>query len=308
MSVISCVKDRNANHSPDEKEQSQNINSNDILKNKIDTMTYSKRAKGNKLIPLNQYGIKPMREGGEEIDDYLAEHFIYQAKNGVLKNITTVDYKQYFDTYEVPVSILKELRDNNISNSVGLELRFVELKDNYGKITKQTNSPNYLYLIAIPVKKDTKPASENRNYIIFNLINNSFKLSDNILTDEEYDKLEYDYHNNSPMYKALTKYYSHYGMGNTKAIYYSWDDISDNIIEYARIKNYEYVKFRLAEIINFNSIMFRVGRITEDSIIVQKYEEAYKDREKQLTIIGEFYRTKILGKSSYYFDMGDLRP
>ncbi|PVV55535.1 hypothetical protein DD829_14340 [Chryseobacterium sp. HMWF035] len=61
--------------------------------------------------------------------------------------------------------------------------------------------------------------------------------------------------------------------------------------------------------------MYQVKKITKDPYEIKRYQDAYKDREKQLTIIGQFYRTsigsngaKIQYDSSYYFDMGDLRP
>ncbi|PVV52003.1 hypothetical protein, partial [Chryseobacterium sp. HMWF035] len=227
----------------------------DTVKITKDTTTYSARAKGNKLIPINDFqGIHPLSGDAEEIDAYLAGAFIYQAENGMLNMIFNNDPK-YCITYEIPVSTFETLYNKHRNGkSVGVEFRFVELDKDYGKINKQTNSASYLYLIAIPVDKNKKPTDSNHNYIIFNL-SKTFDINSDILGDEEYGKLEDYYYNKSDIYASLTKYYSHNGLGNTKAIYYSWEDINLNIIQYANIKKYDYIKFRLAEIINFNIIM-----------------------------------------------------
>ncbi len=278
-----------------------------INKNVNDTVKYSVTAKGNKLLGMNSYNKnKLFITGADKVDNYLAESFIFHANNGVLMEIENAGVKKFFNTYDIPVSTFKILKANSPSNSVGLQFRFVELKEDYNIIKKQTSSTNFLYMILIPVKEDEMPAASDKNYVVFNLSQN-FDINTSLLNDSIYKKIQDDYTEiNSDIYKSLTNYYSHNKLGNTKSIFYSWEDIEKNINLVSNDLKSDSIKFKLAEIIDINSILFHISKFPQLSPFKQQYESAYRGREKQLTIVGEFYNKSV--GTGYYFDMGELRP
>lgn len=301
------------------KKQKDTIAGKDKDEKKVaDTVNkYSAEPKGNKLTGI----ITVQKKGGpkiftaDQLDNYLAGEFIYHAEKGTLVNLKKSNgEKMYLDTYDIPVTTFKTLYDNQHDASVGLKLCFVELDQDYGLINVGPNHSTFLYIIAVPVDTNGNPVGNNSKYAVFNL-SKDFDLKTSIIKDEEYDRLVKKFtEGNSEIYDSLKSYYSHNNKGNTVSVFYSWGDIRDNINKFCDHNKYDSIKFKLAEIIGINSIRYYITRNPELQLDEDKYKFAYSGREKQLTIVGEFYQTKTTAagrqvtSANTFFDMGSLYP
>ncbi|MCJ7934461.1 MAG: hypothetical protein MUW56_12690 [Chryseobacterium sp.] len=282
-----------------------------------DTIKYSAEAKGNKLTGIIKLHKKagPKIFTADQLDNYLAGEFIYHAERGTLMKLgKSTGEKKYLDTYDIPVSTFQILYDHKPDESVGLKLYFVELDKNYGLINVPPHYRNFLYMIAVPVDTDGDPVGSNNKYVVFNL-SKDFDINTSTIKDDEYERLiKYFSGNNSEIYSSLKSYYSRKGKGNTSSIFYSWGDVRDNINKFCHNNKYDSIKFKLAEIIGINSIKYYIDKHPELELDEDKYKLAYSSREKQLTIVGEFYLTKNVNgikqamSSDKYFDMGSLYP
>ncbi|WP_288375336.1 hypothetical protein [uncultured Chryseobacterium sp.] len=298
------------------KKDNHTIN-NHKMKIMSDTIKYSADAKGNRLSGI----ITVQKKGGpkiftaDQLDSYLAGEFLFHAEKGVLTKLKkNSGEKKYFDTYDVAVSTFKTLYENKHDESVGLKLCFFELDKDYGLINVPSSYKNFLYMIAVPVDTDGLPVGSDNKYVIFNLLED-FDINKSKIQDEEYDRLASSFNDKgSEIYVALKDYYSRKGKGNTTSVFYSWGDIRDNINKFCDTNKYDNIKFRLAEVIGINSIRYYIDRNPQLKLDEDKYEFAYTGREKQLTIIGEFYLMKSSNgvkqsvSSNTYFDMGSLYP
>jgi len=282
-----------------------------------DTIKYSAESRGNKLagIITNRQKSGPKIFTADKLDNYLAGQFISSAEKGTLLKLNkATGEKMYFDTYNIPASTFKTLYDNQHEDSVGLKFCFVELDQGYGLIDVGSNHSNFLYLIAVPVDTDGKPVGKENKYLVFNL-SKAFDLKTSIMKDDEYDRLIKKFtEKNSEIYDSLKSYYSRNNNGNTISIFYSWGDIRDNINKFCDNNKYDNIKFKLAEIIDIKTIKEYIIKNPQLQLDSDKYKFAYSGREKQLTIVGEFFQTNntAVGRqqisANKNFDMGSLYP
>lgn len=272
---------------------------------------YGIEAVGNKLAGLVKKNniIELHALIADHVDYDVAVMFTYQAKEGILQRLGAASKSDrlYLNSYWVKRKTFSDLYDKFNTEGIGIKFNFVffDQKDYVkytGNAASSTSSNNLLYFVATPIDHNKNPLKEH--FLIFNL-SHPFNIGKDVMDDSIFNSLINNYSTN-PIYADMSSYCS--PNKATIEIYYTWKDIKGIIDEVNGMKqHYDELKFILGEIIDFDIILEHFKDNPDYDFERDKYEKAYAEHKKKLTILGKFQPEEPDGKEGY-FDMGSLYP
>lgn len=227
------------------------------------------------------------------IHKIVATSFIDQAKKGTLMILQNNDLNfNKRGEYKIAYAMLDSLylKMTGIKSEY-VRFSFVEIDKTKHPLELDTYSPanNTLIYIAISLQDRSNKTIDEHNYFVMNADKNVM-LEDLKISNSELLDFQNNYEKN--YLNVLNKYFSHNGRGNTQTIDYHIGDIEDLL---NNNKGVDYT-VHLAEITDIHVL----GRLNNLEINENVYNEHFKGREKQLTM--------ILVSEDDFFDMGSLQP